>query len=277
VQAFNALEPATLASGSLAVPDYIRNRARDAAVDPFLDYLRVRQEDGDEAYVVRYSAHPTLLGAGNMAFSADFPGYLQRRIEDEVGGFAMYLAGAVGSMAAHVPDRADGFEQAQALGHALADRVLEASNDAELTSAVTVRAVGVPITPPPFQVRLSKGWRLSPLLLPLAGVDHDAWLGAVRVGPVILVGAPGDLSGEISVDWRAWGKEQGVDLWPLSFNADYVGYISPDEYYAAGPREDDGGFAYETGLMSWCGPNQEAYFTGLMKHMVTSLYLPGNM
>lgn len=276
VQAFKALEPATLASGSLAVPDFIRNRARDAAVDPFLDFLRVRQADGDEAYVVRYSAHPTLLGAGNMAFSADFPGYLQRRIADEVGGFAMYLAGAVGSVAANVPDRADGFEQAQALGHALADRVLEAASDATFSNAVAVRAVGVPITSPPFQLRISKGWRLSPLLLPLAAVDRDAWLGAVRVGKVILVGAPGDLSGEISVDWRAWGKEQGVDLWPLSFNADYVGYLSPDAYYAAGPRADDGGFAYETGLMSWCGPNQEAYFTGLMKHLVMSLYTPGN-
>jgi hypothetical protein len=148
-------------------------------------------------------------------------------------------------------------------------------HDAELTSAVTVRAVGVSITPPPFQLRISKGWRLSPRLLPLAGVDHDAWLGAVRVGKVILVGAPGDLSGEISIDWRAWGKEQGVDLWRLSFNADYVGYISPDAYLA-GPQEGDGGFAYETGLMSWGGPNQEAYFTGLMKHMVTSLYTPGN-
>jgi hypothetical protein len=96
MQAFNALEPATLASGSLAVPGYIRNRARDAAVDPFLDYLRVQQADSDEAYVVRYSAHPTVLGGRNMAFSAGFPGYLQRRIENEVGAFAMYLAGAAG-------------------------------------------------------------------------------------------------------------------------------------------------------------------------------------
>ena len=96
MQAFNALEPATLASGSLAVPGYIRNRARDAAVDPFLDYLRVQQADSDEAYVVRYSAHPTVLGGHNMAFSAGFPGYLQRLIENEVGAFAMYLAGAAG-------------------------------------------------------------------------------------------------------------------------------------------------------------------------------------
>jgi neutral ceramidase len=103
LQAVNALEPASLASGSLAVPDYIRNRARDAAVDPLLDYLRVRREDGDEGYMVRYSAHPTVLGGRNMAFSADFPGYLQRRIEDETGGFALYLGGAVGSMGPRAP------------------------------------------------------------------------------------------------------------------------------------------------------------------------------
>jgi hypothetical protein len=96
------------------------------------------------------------------------------------------------------------------------------------------------------------------------------------VGKVTLVGVPGDFSGEFSIQLRAWARERGVDLWPLSFNADYVGYISPDAYYAAGPREGGGDLGYETGVMSWCGPNQEAYFTGLMKHLVASLYRPGN-
>jgi len=117
----------------------------------------------------------------------------------------------VGSMGARVSAGSDGFAQAQALGHALADKVLEASRDAESSSSVAVSAVGVPITPPPLQLRLAKGWRLSPLLLPLAGVDHDAWIGAVRAGKATLVGAPGDFSGEISVKLRTWSYANEAD------------------------------------------------------------------
>ena len=65
-------------------------------------------------------------------------------------------------------------------------------------------------------------------------------------------------------------EKQGLDLWVTSFSADYLGYISPDEYYHE-VRDAKGNPEYETGLMSWAGPRQEAYFTALKDRMVTAL------
>ena len=90
---------------------------------------------------------------------------------------------------------------------------------------------------------------------------------AARVGDLLLVGLPGDFSGEISAAWKQWAAGKGIDLWTSSFCAAYIGYISPDKYY----YEPKATREYETGLMSWTGPHQEAFFTALMKHMVDAL------
>lgn len=79
------------------------------------------------------------------------------------------------------------------------------------------------------------------------------------------MGVPFDLSGEISADWKRWAERQGIDLWTSSFCAAYCGYLSPDKYYMVEP------LGYETGFMSWCGPDAEAYFTALFQHTVATL------
>jgi len=120
-----------------------------------------------------------------------------------------------------------------------------------------------------MQCRVFKStkWRLSPWLGALIGVPGTGWIQAARVGDLVFVGVPGDFSGEISAKWKAWGAGQGYDLWATSFSGDYAGYISPDEYYSE-VVDDHGNPAYEIGLLSWCGPYQEAYFTALMQRMV---------
>lgn len=260
------LEPASVAWGNFEAPDLIRNRARDGAVDARVGYLVVEQEDGDRCYVVRFSAHPTVLGGDNMLFSGDFPGHLQREIEDRTGAFALYLGGAVGSMGARAPEGPDAYSRAAALGRDLAERVLDAAGDIELRPAVEVAAVGAPLTVPPFQARLNLRWRLSPYAFRLAGVDDDAWIQGVRLGDLVLVGMPCDFSGELSCELREWASGQGIDLWMLSFNGDYVGYISPDRYYSE--TDEDGRLGYETGFMSWCGPDAGDYFCELTRHTV---------
>jgi hypothetical protein len=134
-----------------------------------------------------------------------------------------------------------------------------------------VASVGVPIKLPPLQIRvLSPKWRLSPILGRLAGLTGNGWIEAVRVGDVEFVGMPGDFSGEISVKWKAWGAQRGLDLWPSGFASEYAGYISPDEYYGHVTNEK-GSPEYETGIMSWTGPHQEGFFTALMNRMVEKL------
>ena len=93
---------------------------------------------------------------------------------------------------------------------------------------------------------------------------------AVRIGDVVLVGTPADFCGEISVDLKSRTKNRIGSLWVLSFNGDYVGYISPDKYYY--DKDEKGGYGYERGLMSWIGPDQEAFTVSLVMHMIDTLF-----
>ncbi|MDZ4860181.1 MAG: neutral/alkaline non-lysosomal ceramidase N-terminal domain-containing protein [Candidatus Hydrogenedentes bacterium] len=270
IAAFKALEPAEIAHGTLDVPDYIRNRVRDAGTDNQLKFLRVKQQDGDECYLSSYSAHPTVLGGGTMEFSADYPGYLYRYIEAQTGKFAMYLGGAVGSMGPKISGP-DGFTKAQIMGEALATKVLDAAKDAKFTNSVEIASVGFPFKIPSMQFTpMGRSWRVSPYLVPMLGIDNIAWVQGIRVGDMFFYGTPCDMSGEIAVDMKQWAKDKSVDLWVLSFCGDYIGYVSPQKYYeTADPNGDE---AYEMYLMSWFGPNQEPFFTGVMEHMIQKMY-----
>jgi neutral ceramidase len=276
VEAYENLEDARIAQGSIETRDYIRNRVRDAGVDPALDWLLVEQADGDRCYLVRYSAHATVLGGSNMAWSGDYPGFVQRVIQAETGAEAIFLGGAVGSMSARAPEGPDMYARAEYLGQALAQRVLSDSAEPEFSDAVEIASVGVAIEPPPVQVRmLHPKWRFSALLPGMLGLPLEGWIGAVRIGDLILVGLPCDFSGEIAADLRSTYRAQGIELWTLSFNGAYLGYVSPDEYYLD-IFDEDGDFIYETGVMSWTGPDQEALFNSLIEQMALALTTPAS-
>lgn len=272
VEAYESLEPAKVTHGGVDAPEYIRNRTRkDAAVDSELSYMLVEQEDGDRCFVVSYSAHPTILGSDNMQFTGEYPGFLMRHITEQTGAEAIYLGGAVGSMSHRAPEANDPFDRCRAMGVALAAKALEAAAEAtSFEEKVDVASIGFAVQLPPFQLRLNENWRVSKFLLPILGVDNDGWMHAVRIGDIALVGAPADFCGEISVNLKSQLQNRVGDLWVLSFNGDYAGYISPDKYYY--DKDENGGYGYERGAMSWIGPDQEAYTVSLMIRMIDVLF-----
>jgi hypothetical protein len=233
--------------------------------------MLVEQKDRDRCFVVSYSAHPTILGSDNMKFTGEFPGFLMRRITEQTGAEAIYLGGAVGSMSPRPPEGSNPFERCRAMGEALADKILEATVDTKpFKDRVDVASIGLPVQLPPFQLRLSKNWRVSKFLFPILGIDNDGWMHAVRIGDIALVGTPADYCGEISIDLKSRTQNRDSDLWVLSFNGDYVGYISPDRYYY--DKDEKGGYGYERGVMSWIGPDQEAFTVSLIMHMIDTLF-----
>lgn len=273
VEAAASLEPAALASGSVDAPQYIRNRMRDGApVDPELSFLVVRQEDGDACYLLSYSAHPTNFGSRMMEFSAEYPGELMRHIEAETRMDAQYLGGAVGAMGPRAPEAVDDAGKVVAMGKALGQLVLDNDDNMEFRENVDIASIGVPVGMPPFQVRPSENhanWRVSPVVARALGLKREGWIHGVRVGDLFFVGMPFDFCGETSVVWKQWAATKDLDLWTLSFCSTYCGYFSPDEYYMDVPLN------YETGAMSWFGPNIEAYYTELFHELVGALNVPG--
>jgi len=266
------LLPARIAHGTTPVPGLIANRVRaGAAVDPDLQWLLIETQGGERCCLVSYAAHPTILGPDNMLLSGDYPGFLERGLEGGSIDFALFLAGAVGSMKPVHPQQGDSFDSARFVGEALAAKVLAQLQPPQpgFESHPDLATAGAPIQMPELQVRINRSWRWSPRLPRLLGVNNQAWLQAVRLGDVILVGFPADFSGEISPGLKRWAERLGIQLWTLSFNGDYIGYVSPDRYYDAanrGRRE-----RYELLTMSWCGPQQEQYLTALAKRAVSRL------
>ena len=174
-------------------------------------------------------------------------------------------------MSSRPPEGDDSFERCRAMGEALADKVLEVVSEAEpFKDNVDVASIGFAIDLPSFQLRLNKNWCVSKFLFPILGIDSDGWMHAVRIGEIVLVGTPADYCGEISVDLKSRMQKRACDLWVLSFNGDYVGYISPDKYYY--DKDEKGGYGYERGVMSWIGPDQEAFTVSLIMHMIDVLF-----
>lgn len=105
--------------------DWNRNRhskLADKPLDDSLQVLRVEGLDGKPiAHAVNFAAHPTILPAKLLDFSADYPGALCRAVEKETNAPCLFLQGASGDLSpkALKSGDADGF------GELLAGEVLK--------------------------------------------------------------------------------------------------------------------------------------------------------
>ena len=274
IEAIETMESASVMGGGVEVPEFIKNRERpNAPVDSELSYLLVEKVSGSQCIVVSYSAHPTIIRSDSFEITGEYPGFLMRQLALMTGAEVIYLGGAVGSMGHRAPEAPTSFERSELMGMALAKRLAtELDHDREVRreTEIDVEVIGTSLKLPPYQLRLNRSLRLSKFLLPIFGVDSDGWIQGVRIGDIVLVGTPADYSGEISVKLKSRAAKKGIDLWVLSFNGDYVGYISPDAYYD--DLEPDGSLGYERGTMSWIGPHQEAYTTALIERLIENLF-----
>lgn len=270
LKAYENMEPAEMARGFFYAEQFIKNRTRNAPVDTRLNYLVLKKDDGKRCILIRYSAHPTIVDDDFLQFTAEYPGFLQSALEAAMPNTTVaYIGGSVGSCGPRAPAGENDIERAKAMGEELARLFIAnvAPDTLQWNPYPEIASINIPLEPPPFQLRLNRSLRFSPLLARLLGASQKAWMQSARVENVILIGIPGDFSGEISLEWSQWASAKGYELWPCSFAPGYVGYISPDKYYNAPNATRE----YETGLMSWTGPHQEAFFTTLMKLMFEKL------
>jgi neutral ceramidase len=264
VEAISDLAPAASGRGSIAVPQYIRNRLVGdlGSIDPELSYLFIRRADGRTAVIGSYSAHATVLPSGLMEYSADYPGAFQRAVEQGTGGIALFFAGGVGS---HSPvPGAKGFEGVEKMGGALAHAVLAKLPGTTLEEMPTAAFAGLSVSLPAPQWRLTDGIRLRPWLarrlLPVAG---QSYLQVYRIGSAAWVSAPCDFSGELALNIKDFARRSGLHAVVTSFNGDYIGYVIPNRYYHME--------GYEPRLMSFFGPDTPEYLSEFIRRMLVPL------
>ncbi len=104
VEAAGSMVPVTLEVATVAVPGLARNARQPAIVDDELAVLRARDGDGRTVVtLLDFPCHPEVLDGDSSVVSADYAGDLCRRVEDVLGGTAVFAAGALGAMM--TPDR----------------------------------------------------------------------------------------------------------------------------------------------------------------------------
>lgn len=120
LEADKSLVPARLASGSVELEGYNRNRHSKLPakpVDRTLGVLRLDDEAGKPiAVLVNYTAHPTSIPAETLKFSADYVGALKRTVEKDLGGVAIFMQGASGDLSTDRGQHGDHNGYGQALG-----------------------------------------------------------------------------------------------------------------------------------------------------------------
>jgi hypothetical protein len=258
------LKPASFGHGSFAAPEFVRNRlvGKLGRVDPEFSFVVLVQTNGHQAVLGSYSAHATVLSGSVMEFSADYPGYWQRAVEQATGGMAVFLAGEVGS---HGPSPGEGsFKGAERMGQALARMLTERLPQSALTNQIAFTTLGLDVSLPPLNVRVSDGIRLRPwlsgkLLPPL----RKSFLQVFRLDDSIWISTPCDFSGELALGIKDFLHTRGFSGSLTSFNGDYIGYVILSRYYHMN--------GYEPRLMSFFGPNVPDYLDELIRAMALEL------
>jgi hypothetical protein len=267
--AIKDLKPARYGQGSFNAAQFIRNRlvGQLGNVDPEFSYAVFEQPGGKRAVLGAFGAHATILASDMMQFSADYPGAWQRAVEAATGGMAVFLAGGVGS---HSPVLGtNGLAGVDRMGQALAHILVEELARAPLTNSVTFGMLGLDVTMPPLNVRISDGFRLRPWLAArLVPAKSTSFLQVFRINDSVWVSTPCDFSGELALGIKDLLRARGHNAVVTSFNGDYVGYVIPARYYHLG--------GYEPRLMSFFGPYVPDYLDELIRNMALNLFSATN-
>jgi hypothetical protein len=259
-EAIGDLKPASFGYGSFFAPQFVRNRLVGdlGKLDAEFSCAVMKQENGRMAVLGSYAAHATVLSGSVMEFSADYPGYWQRTVEQANVATALFLAGPVGS---HGPVAGDsGFQGAERMGQALAQSCLEAVSKTILTNSLSFSILALDVSLPPLNIRVTDTVRLRPwLAAKLLPAERRSFLQVFRIADSVWISTPCDFSGELALGIKDALRVQGRRAAITSFNGDYIGYVIPSRYYHL-----DG---YEPRLMSFYGPNVPDYLDELIRTM----------
>ena len=125
IEANGKLAPAKMASGSVRLEHFNRNRHTKIEPKPSARDLSVMRFDDATgkplAVIINFAAHPTTMPAETLKFSADYVGAMKAAVEQETGAEAIFMQGAAGDQSVD-PGTNSGYK---AIGQALGREVIK--------------------------------------------------------------------------------------------------------------------------------------------------------
>jgi len=219
------------------------------------------------ATLVNFGSHPEALWSANTVLTSDFPHYVRERLEQEYGGTAIWVSGALGVLQGpgHIDVSEDGinvvprrtFQFAEVHGTQLAERAISVLDDkpghpAPVVAFARANPVAVPLENAFFRFffaigvlgndRLlytdgepdgSVGFPFPPPfdVIPQAlGEDLHTEVGAARIGDAGLIVVPTELDPQIGMQYRQ-AMSTVRDSLIVGLGNDHIGYqLSKDKF-----------------------------------------------
>lgn len=261
IEALEDLKPGKIGIGNFHARQFVRNRLvreKGAVNDDFL-MIKAEQLTGAKVILGSYDAHATTLGDWNMEISADYPGYWQRKLEANGFDMAIFFAGSVGSHG--YQSKGEKFEKPAYIGEALADSTIKYAQEIVTKDSMAVASLTLKIDYPEFQIRVSDGLRLNPVIARKLFPDvGEVFLQTIRLDSLIWTTTPSDFSGETALIYKNAMYKKGFRAMVTSFNGAYTGYVIPCKYYHLN--------AYESRIMNWFGPAYNPFVNYMIGELI---------
>lgn len=233
IAANKTLSPVRIAFGAGEARGISRFRSTwppDGPVDPEVGVIRVDSIATRKpmAVLMNFAAHPTVLGAENMTYSADFVGYARNTLERMIGGdvMAIFANGAQGTIAPRAFLGDDGWQRAENVGTILAAEVFKVTMMIKPQDAVDIKLVRAPLT-----LKLVPTSVFPPNMS--YPPSYDSEINAISFdNRVAFVAIPGELGSILNFQVKERGKLLGFEkTFLLGLTNDALGYIITEDEY----------------------------------------------
>jgi len=112
-------------------------------VDPEVGVIKIVDLSGQVLCILfNHAGHPNVLSGDNYLVSAEYPGFAEKLLEEEFGGIAMFVNGALGTMDIDGLGPRDWAEM-ERIGGKLADAVAKVARDIEPVTGLTVHCASI--------------------------------------------------------------------------------------------------------------------------------------
>ncbi len=238
------LKPVKIGTESKHIDGLNRNRRGEPFVDRDLTVTRIDYLDGKPMTVlVNWTGHPTIMNEHDMFVSGGWPGYLQRELESWIGEgvVAMYYNGPQGDQSVIAKSAGSHYEKAERYGRTMAIKVVDIYNKIEISKDVKFsynhKTIQLPEREahPEFMKTGGKEYGLNEeniMVLLNQVFPEQTTIGALRLGELLIVGAPGELIAELGLNIKKELKLNGIKYPAIGGLANqWISYILSEEQY----------------------------------------------
>jgi neutral/alkaline ceramidase-like enzyme len=233
IAASKELKPARIAFGAGRSEGISRFRSSwppNGPIDPEVGVIRVDSVATSKpmAVLMNFAAHPTVLGAKNFDFSADFVYYARRALEQMIGGdvIAIFANGAQGTVGPRPLQGDTDWERAENVGAILAAEVFKVTLMIKPQDSVEIKLARntfqIKPQPPP---KFPAGVAFPP--------SYDTEVSAISFdNRIAFVTIPGELGSILNFQVKDRGKLLGFEkTFLLGLTNDALGYIITEDEY----------------------------------------------